>query len=83
MDETALRDLFNSLSPDEPYVIDMTNFEGMGTLLYPAFVEFALRNPRTSWAASTSALSHLQAMRITNSSVFQTVEEARHSLENR
>src|SRR5205085_10583472 len=72
----ALRSLFSSLPSEEPLVVDMTNFDGMGTLLYPAFVEFATSGRRLAWAASSSARRHAESMGLAQPHVFDRVEDA-------
>ena len=80
--ESDLRRLLAS-APEGPLVMDMTNFEGMGTLLYPIFIEFASKQPLLAWAASAAARRHLQAMGLAGEKVFETVEAAVASLKQR
>src|SRR4051794_16389891 len=62
--------LFDNLPKDTPLVIDMTNFDGMGTLLYPTFAEFASTRRLLAWAGSTGAKRHFESMRLPSSQVF-------------
>ena len=64
----------------KPCVIDMTNFEGMGTLLYSTFIELASGRPLLRWAVSAAARHHLQAMKLPEETIFQSVETAIESL---
>jgi hypothetical protein len=74
--EADLRMLFESLPTDEPLIVDLTNFEGMGTLLYPVFVEFAKKHPRIAWAGSPAAKHHLDAMGLDAWTIHDTTEDA-------
>jgi anti-anti-sigma regulatory factor len=78
--EMALRSLLSTLPKDEPLIVDMTNFDGMGTLLYPAFVEFASSRRFLSWAVSPSARRHVESMGLANLRIFDTTEDARQSV---
>lgn len=79
-DEADLRRLFGQLLDEEELVIDMTNFEGMGTLLHPMFAELASKHPRLAWAASKAARKHLLAIDLEESIIHETVEAACQSL---
>lgn len=73
--EVELRAYFDSIPEGEPLVIDMTNFAGMGTLLYPTFVEIA--SSRTiAWAVRSSVRRHLTAMKLPHPDLFDTLESA-------
>jgi hypothetical protein len=50
----ALTEFLNSLPSDRPILIDMTNFQGMGTLFYPLFKELITRNKNIVWAAENN-----------------------------
>lgn len=76
-EEMALRSMLSTLPKDEPLIVDMTNFDGMGTLLYPAFVEFASSRRFLSWAVSPSARRHVESMGLANLRIFDTTEDAR------
>ena len=72
----SLRSLFATLPGEEPLVVDMTNFDGMGTILYPTFVEFASRRGLLAWAASVPARRHLEAMGLVRPQIFDRAEDA-------
>ena len=57
--ETALAAFFAAADADEPVVVDMRNFDGMGTLLYPLFRRFSRRPGATGWAVSKAARRQL------------------------
>lgn len=59
IDEPALRDLIVSLPADVPLLIDMSNFEGMGTALYIHFQGLLMRNKNIRWIASKPARKQL------------------------
>ncbi|HUY89661.1 MAG TPA: hypothetical protein VMV10_13075 [Pirellulales bacterium] len=71
-----LRQLFASIPPGTPLVLDMTNFEGMGTLLYPIFAEFATRHPIIGWAASAIARRQIEEMQLVEPHVFDSTADA-------
>jgi hypothetical protein len=48
------------LPANAPLLIDMTNFNGMGTLLYPSFRRLLARTPVVKWKVSPSASRQLQ-----------------------
>ena len=75
-DREALRKVFVSVSDGLPLVIDMTNFVSMGTLLYPIFVEFAKKQTHLAWACAEHAKRHLKDMRLDESRIFGSVEDA-------
>jgi type II secretory pathway component PulF len=79
-DREALRSVFESVSDGLPLVIDMTNFGGMGTVLYPIFVQFAKRKGHLAWACSEHAKHHLKAMGLNESRIFGNVDDAIDSL---
>jgi hypothetical protein len=74
--ERELRELFDTLPKESPLVVDMTNFDGMGTLLYPAFLAFASERPLLAWACSESAKRHIEAMRLPSPKVLDKKEVA-------
>lgn len=75
-DEPALRRTFESIDGDKPLLVDMTNFHGMGTLLYPAFVDFASGRTHLVWAVSKSARQHIDSMGINEQVLFDSVADA-------
>jgi hypothetical protein len=52
--------IVDSLPTNVPVSIDMTNFNGMGTLLYPSFRRLLSRTPAVKWKVSPSAARQLQ-----------------------
>lgn len=54
-----LEELFASIPPDEPVLMDLTGFESMGTILHPLFARFHARPGRTAWWVNTPASRHL------------------------
>lgn len=75
-DARELSQLFASIPPGKPLVLDMTNFEGMGKLLYPIFAEFAAQHPIIGWAASAMARRQIEEMRLVEPHVFDTADDA-------
>lgn len=67
---------FDALADNQPLLIDMSNFDGMGTLLYPIFLQFSKRPGRTAWVASAVARKQLSEIGMTERCVFETVEDA-------
>jgi hypothetical protein len=51
--------IVDSLPSDVPLLIDMTNFNGMGTLLYESFRPLLSRTPAVKWKASPPAAHQL------------------------
>ncbi|WPB73673.1 hypothetical protein KYC5002_32085 [Archangium violaceum] len=80
MKEKALDTLFASVSPDEPLLMDLSNLERMGTLLYPRFAHFHARPGRTAWWVSAPAARHLLGAGIPRSHLHDTLEAARAAL---
>jgi hypothetical protein len=75
-DRKELKSLLDSLRNDEPLVLDMTNFEGMGTVLYPIFIEFASQRCLSAWACSNSARRHIESMGLTSAHIFGDTKDA-------
>lgn len=69
-----------ALVTDEALVLDLGNFEGMGTALHPLFRALAARPGRTAWCASEPARIHLDALRVPRAAVFDDVAAARAAL---
>lgn len=72
----ALRQLFVGLLHKGTLLIDMTNFEGMGTALYSAFMGFVTLHPHLAFAASPSSRRQLEDMGISPGLIFDRVEDA-------
>ena len=49
-EEQELTKFIQAIPSDQPVVIDMTNFEGMGTMFYPLFKSLIKRNKQIIWA---------------------------------
>lgn len=79
-DEKDLQSFLSGIPPDEPLLMDLSNFEGMGTRLYPLFVQFARRPARTLWWASRLAQTPLRAIGIPPDCVVGTREDALRKL---
>jgi hypothetical protein len=75
-EQKALRALFSSLPAEEPIVVDLTNLDRMGTLLYPDFVAFASGRPLLAWAVSRHARRQLEAMDLDQPQIFDRTEDA-------
>jgi hypothetical protein len=57
--EAAVAHLLSSLPTDTQIQFDITNFYGMGTLLYPQFRKLLTRFPAISWTASAHSAKML------------------------
>jgi hypothetical protein len=75
-DEHALQSTLGAVAADAAVVVDMTNCDGMGTLLYPLFTGFGGRSAPTAWAASLAAAHHLHAAGIPDASIVEHVTDA-------
>ena len=70
-DETTkkLDDFISSVPTDEPLVIDMSNFQSMGTLFYPNFQRLLGRNNQIKWLANEGAYQQLVEIGIKESDI--------------
>lgn len=68
--------VFSTIPRNEPLVVDMSNFDGMGTLLYPIFAEFAGSHDRLAWVASPNAERQLAEIGVNGQTIFPSVEKA-------
>ena len=68
--------LCQSLVSHEPLVMDMGNFEGMGTLLYPLFRRIVRRPGPVTWCASRAARHHLVELKVKADAIFDRIEDA-------
>lgn len=75
-DKAELRTVFASLPEGEPLVIDMTNFDGMATLLYPTFAAFASARQRLAWVATGEARRQVESIGLVHLNLFERVEDA-------
>jgi hypothetical protein len=74
---------FDAAMNDDPLLMDLSNFEGMGTALHPLFRAFDSRPGLTVWCASKAARGHLKAIGIPDDRAVDDVEAARRRLEPR
>jgi hypothetical protein len=79
-DEEELHACFSELASDEPLVVDMTNFDGMGTILYPLFSRFANARKRLAWVGSPNAVRHLKEIGINEESICSSLDAAREKV---
>lgn len=79
-DAKALQALFDSVGPGEPVLMDLSNLEGMGTLLHPLFARFHARTGRTVWWVNAPAVRHLQEAGIPRDCLYEELEWARAAL---
>jgi hypothetical protein len=75
--EQALQSLFASVGSGEPVLMDLSNLEGMGTLLHPLFARFHARTGRTAWWVSAPAARHLEEAGIPRDCLYEDLELAR------
>lgn len=72
--------IFEALATGEPLLMDLSNFENMGTGLYPLFLKLARRPGPTAWCASGHARKQLKESGIAPGAIFGDIEAARGSL---
>jgi hypothetical protein len=77
-DQDDLQQFLDELPKSTPLLVDMSNFDGMGTLLYPIFQQFMRRRQAspTTWWTSYVARRHLEALGVPSSSIFDNREAA-------
>lgn len=73
-----LNNFIKSLPHDKPILIDMTNFQSMGTIFYPLFKNLTERNKNVLWA--TSYTRQLKEIGVDTSTIFADIESARTKL---
>jgi len=76
-----LEALFASVPPQAPVLVDMTNFDGMGTLLLPLFAHFHGRPGLTAWLVNASASQYLRGAGIPSRFLHQEPESALAALQ--
>jgi hypothetical protein len=59
-DEPALSRCFNEVADLPNLEIDMSNFEGTGTLLYPVFKQLFQRSPNSKWRVNAGAQQQMK-----------------------
>jgi hypothetical protein len=79
-EEEELARFFARAAADEPVLVDMSNFEGMGTLLYPLFRRFSRRAGATAWVVSPPARKQLEQARVPAEQLFDDEAAARRGL---
>ncbi|WP_434419875.1 hypothetical protein [Nannocystis pusilla] len=75
-EEQALAEFFSGAGDDEPVVVDMRNFEGMGTMLYPLFRWFSERPGPTMWIASNFARRQLREAGVPDAQLHHELADA-------
>ncbi|MBI4815288.1 MAG: hypothetical protein HY791_03450 [Deltaproteobacteria bacterium] len=78
--EAELRSALRSIASHSPVIIDMSNFDNMGTILYPVFRDFLKRKGRTAWLASDRAASQLSEIGVPRGSIFADLASARRAV---
>jgi hypothetical protein len=68
---------------EQPIVMDLSNFEGMGAGLYPVFRAFDARPGWTIWCVSSAAREQLKAIGIEDERLVDNLEAARSLLDAR
>ncbi len=81
-DAEALEALFASVATEEPVLMDLSGFEGMGTLLHPLFGRFHARPGRTAWWVNAPAARHLKAVGVPPACLHQDLDSALAALRN-
>lgn len=76
--QEELSHFFDRLPKSKPLLMDLSNFESMGTFLYPTFQQFLEQRKSASiaWWASTEARQHLEAIGISSDTIFDNRESA-------
>lgn len=77
-EEKELNKFINELPANRPILIDMTNFEGMGTMYYPLFKSLIDRNPKIVWV--TRNKQQLMEIGVDTTKIFEDIEIARQWL---
>lgn len=71
----AINSLVDEIPADEPVLIDMSNFEGMGTIYYPHFKKLLARNNQVKWIVNDSSREQLLEIGWPESSLEQTTRK--------
>lgn len=79
-EQDALERVFSDIPQAVAVVVDMRNFEGMGTMLHPLFRSFARRPGPTAWAVSRAARQHLEDAGVAARQLFDDLDAALRSL---
>jgi hypothetical protein len=76
-EEIELTKFIHQLPSDRPILIDMTNFEGMGTMFYPLFRSLLARNPRIVWVVSKRSRKQLQEIEVPATRITMSTADGR------
>lgn len=76
-EEQELTTFIQHLPSDRPVFIDMTNFEGMGTMYYPLFRNLLARNNQIVWVASKWSRKQLQEIGVPTTRITTSTAEGR------
>lgn len=78
-EEQELNTFVHGLPIDKPILIDMTNFNGMGTMFYPLFKGLLKRNPDIVWVTSSKgeALKQVQEIGVPATRIVNRVADGR------
>lgn len=72
----VLAGLFACVGEAEAVVVDMRDFEGMGTLLYPLFRRFSRRSGPIAWVVSAIGRQQLHAAKVASKQLFRDLDAA-------
>jgi hypothetical protein len=76
-EEQELTKFVHQLPSDRPILLDMTNFEGMGTMFYPLFHSLLTRNNRIVWVASKWSRTQLEEMGVPANRIIMNLGDGR------
>jgi hypothetical protein len=76
-EEQDLNRFVRALPTAKPILIDVTNFEGMGTMFFPLFQRLLAQNTRVVWVASEWSSKQLREMRVPASRITPTTSDGR------
>lgn len=79
-EEQELNKFVNDLPSDRSILIDMTNFNGMGTMFYPLFQNLIRRNDKIFWASTYK--TQLKEIGVDTTKIFEKVVDTRNALNN-
>lgn len=84
-EEEALHKFVHDLPSNKPMLIDMSNFNGMGTMFYPLFRSLVKRNPNIVWVVAspkTNGFAQLHEMGISSSRINTTITNGRNQIKH-
>ncbi|AWM32104.1 hypothetical protein DDQ68_04415 [Hymenobacter nivis] len=76
-EEQALTKFMHELPSDRSILVDMTNFEGMGTMFYPLFRNLLARNRQIVWVASKWSRKQLREIKVPADRITMSTVEGR------